>query len=366
MLRDEEPFQTGTRSLVRCIAKVTVAGTMLLLTRSRDIMRKLDVTAGLFARTMRSKPEDAITEVLAALLRSDDIGLHVTQALLPNKSEQPEQVYTQWLGADSSRVDLVLCWPGEKIAIESKFGAPLQEAQRNGYRTALSRETPLTAFYFLAPAARQDELQSATKRLKPRPGFITWESVHEALSQIRASNEHERVWLQELLVAITKEANLMDQLRQLTDRDLEILSAKETGPAIVNCMRILDALQAQLEDLPGGSPGFVPSSKCYQPSSEEFEYGFDIKPIRDVEGWVGLSTLPWRQGCHSPLGIGLWHATDKNMPPIIQGCSDDIIIEEDRWKSRWIPLRLSTQEPDALVQDLRRQLNDIYSLLRRR
>jgi hypothetical protein len=62
-------------------------------------MRHLHVTTGLFARTLRSKPEDAITEVLAALLRSEATGLQVLQALLPGKNTLPEQVSTQYRGA---------------------------------------------------------------------------------------------------------------------------------------------------------------------------------------------------------------------------------------------------------------------------
>lgn len=90
-------------------------------------MRHLHVTTGLFGRTLRSEPEDTITEVLAALLRSEATGLQVLQALLPDKNTLPEQVSTQYRGADGSRPDLVLHWPGEIVFIEVKFRAPLQE-----------------------------------------------------------------------------------------------------------------------------------------------------------------------------------------------------------------------------------------------
>ena len=324
-------------------------------------MRDLHVTTGLFARTLRSKPEDAITEVLAALLRSETIGLKVLQALLPGRNEQPEQILTQWRGEDGSRPDLVLRWPGVgAVIIEVKFWAPLQETQRDGYRAALSPEDPPATFYFLAPAVR--------RKFEPKPGFISWDNVNRALAKIGEGTETERVWLQELIAAIRQEASLMHQPRQITQSELDILTSKETGPALANCLNLIDALRSSLGESGGELGGFAPNGPCAMEMTEQsLAYGFYIEPVRGVEGWAGFHIKAWHLGSRSPIGVELWRHEQQERRPTLERPPDSFDISyEDGTKTIWIPLSLSIEEPDELVKDLQRQLDHIYEHLTRR
>jgi hypothetical protein len=333
-------------------------------------MRHLHVTTGLFARVLRKKPEDAITEVLAALLRSETVGLKVLQALLPDKRERPQQVLTQWRGEDGSRPDLVLYWPGEAVVVEVKFWAPLQPRQRKGYRKVLAqlkREVGSATLCFLVPETYREKRVGEEDSLERKSILIFWEKAVKALASIGEGTQTERVWLQELIEAIRQEGSLMHQPRQITQSELDILSSKETAPAIANCLALVDALQEFLASPGQGIRGVVFDRDCFAEFEPEFAYSFYAEPVGWVGSCVGFNMQAWRLGYGGPIGVELWRHEQQELPPTIEPPADGFDISyEDGTRTIWIPLRLSVEEPDVLLQDLRDQIANIYEDLLRR
>jgi hypothetical protein len=259
-----------------------------------------------FASVLHSKPEDAITETLALLLRDDDWWSVVLSDFPKNEErpqKKPEKVTTQPFGHEGGRPDLILAWEHLRIAIEVKFWASTTPAQEKGYDKWKRSPGIDTKIFFLGPSSRENELKRFCE------AFIHWETViaqiGKKLASIQRLQTKADFWAAELITAIEREVGVM--FRAFTDEETRIIKASETPQTLRKCLDLVDGIFAHLGN---NLRTLKKDSSITTGSSGGLYYGFslrqELQDRQEKKAWFGFWIGPWHTNGHSPLWLQIF------------------------------------------------------------